>query len=337
MADLKSKPFHVVNMALNLVSGEKLAWQQRKAQSFTASPLHAGSYRLGYRQVLDYASGRRNLTPSKEGEERDRGLRLGTAITISGAAASPNMGYHSSPVLAFVMTLFNVRLGAWLGNPGRRGDKSYLNRAPKLAFWHLIREALGLTDDKDKYVYLSDGGHFENLGLYEMVLRRCRTIVVSDAGCDPNCALEDLGNAIRKIRIDLGVPIELDQFAIASRKSTVSKYCAIGTIDYAAVDGVGSDGKSAPPGKLIYIKPAIAGDEPKDVFNYKEQSSLFPHEPTSDQWFSESQFESYRALSAHMMDKMCRGADGAWKPPQNADALAYFCDQAAAYLKGKPA
>ena len=74
------------------------------------------------------------------------------------------------------------------------------------------KQASGMpcTDDKNPYVYLSDGGHFENLGLYEMVLRRCHTIVVSDAGCDPGCSFEDLGNAIRKIRIDFGIPIELE-------------------------------------------------------------------------------------------------------------------------------
>jgi hypothetical protein len=282
---------------------------------------------LGYRNVKDYAS-RKGL---RRAEKHDGGLTLGTAITISGAAASPNMGYHSSPVLAFIMTLFNVRLGAWFGNPGKRGSKCYEDIAPKLAFWQFSREAFGLTNDKDDYVYLSDGGHFENLGLYEMVLRRCRYIVVSDAGCDPNCALEDLGNAIRKIRIDLGIPIAIDKFSIASRTKGESKYCAVGEIKYSAVDGTG-----VPDGRLIYIKPAIAGDEPKDVYNYKETSLLFPHETTSDQWFSESQFESYRALGAHVIDTMCRGAGGNWPDDSGVNALKNFYDQATEYLSGKP-
>jgi len=169
-------------------------------------------------------------------------------------------------------------------------------------------EALGWTDDKAEYVYLSDGGHFENLGLYEMVLRRCRRIVVSDAGCDPKCALEDLGNAIRKIRIDLGIPIRIRrQFHIYSRNpNSASKYCARATIEYGAVDG-----SHVENGELLYIKPAIGGNEPKDVFNYKELSLLFPHEPTSDQWFSESQFESYRVLGEHILTTTWKGNDKA--------------------------
>ncbi len=348
MGELSYPPFHVVNMALNLVNGENLAWQQRKAESFTASPLHAGSHRLGFRKVTEY--GLLATDPAEKGRQQadnENGLTLGTVVTISGAAASPNMGYHSSPALAVLMTLFNIRLGAWLGNPGKAGDKSYKDGCPRSAFLHLILEALGWTNDKSKYVYLSDGGHFENLGLYEMVLRRCRRIVVSDAGCDPKCALEDLGNAIRKIRIDLGIPIRiLEQFRIYSRNpSSSSKYCARGIIDYGAVDG-----KQVQPGELLYIKPAIGGNEPKDVFNYKESSLLFPHEPTSDQWFSESQFESYRMLGKHILDEIWGGnqnakeekeEDGRTPTPtakdlqklKESDPLGYLLKAAARYLE----
>ena len=134
----------------------------------------------------------------------------------------------------------------------------------------LTQEALGLTDDKNKYIYLSDGGHFENLGIYEMVLRRCHFIVVSDAGSDLDCAFEDLGNAIRKIRIDLGVPITLQELRIFSRKeeNKVSQYCALGSIDYSVVDGPG-----ARPGVLIYLKPVVRSGQPVDVFNHAKSSS----------------------------------------------------------------
>jgi len=110
------KPFHVVNIALNLVAGRRLAWQQRKAESFTVTPLHTGNCALGYRPSASYGG--------------DKGISLGTAITISGAAASPNMGYHSSPVIGFIMTLFNARLGAWLGNPGPAGSKTWEKPGP---------------------------------------------------------------------------------------------------------------------------------------------------------------------------------------------------------------
>ncbi len=196
----------VVNVALNLVSGKRLAWQDRKAASFTISPLHCGSYEVGYRRLVAPAG-------CRYGGE----LSLGTAITISGAAASPNMGYHSSPLVTFILTLLNVRLGAWLGNPGPAGDNTFQLSYPNFSVRPIFAEAFGLTNECNPYVYLSDGGHFENLGLYEMVLRRCHYLVVSDAGQDPECSFADLGDAVRKIRIDLGISIEFDDIRIYGR------------------------------------------------------------------------------------------------------------------------
>jgi hypothetical protein len=288
---LPQRPLHIINMALNLVTGDNLAWQQRKAETFTASTLHCGNFQLGYRFTKHYA-----LSHQKTG------LTLGTAVAISGAAASPNQGYHSSPMVALLMTLFNVRLGWWLGNPGAMGYDTFHDAAPHSPVRHMVMEGLGMTDSSSPYVYLSDGGHFENLGLYEMILRRSRLIVVSDAGCDPDCSLEDLGNAIRKVRVDLGVKIEIKKFEIFSRTDEEGKksgrYCAIGEIDYGTADEGGRKGT------LIYIKPALLGDEPRDIYNYSRESEEFPHEATSDQWFSESQFESYRALGQRTIEWM---------------------------------
>jgi hypothetical protein len=285
-------------MALNLVGGKNLAWQQRKAQSFSVSPLHAGSHRIGYR--------RSELYGGTKGPDGGDGMSLGSALTISGAAASPNSGYHSSPLATFLMALFNVRLGAWLGNPGPKGENTFRKRGPRFAVRPLLEETFGLTTDEKPYVFLSDGGHFENLGLYEMVLRRCRVIVVSDAGCDPKCQLEDLGNAIRKIRVDLGVPIDFETFTIYSRESKKSgQRWALGTIRYSAVDGGEPEARD---GVLIYLKPAFYSDrkEPIDVFNYAAASITFPHETTADQWFSESQFESYRMLGRYTVTEVLR-------------------------------
>ncbi len=287
------RPLHVINVALNLVAGRDLARQERKAESFTVSHLHAGSWGLGYRRSSRYGSDRKPF-----------GISLGTAVTISGAAASPNQGYHSSPVVTFLLALFNVRLGWWLGNPGPAGESTFEQAYPRRIVPPLVAEALGMTDRDHPYVYLSDGGHFDNLGMYEMALRRCRYIVVSDAGCDPDCSLEDLGGAIRKIRIDFGIPItvlrEFRIYARASRKP--GKYCALCTIGYSAVDGPGTDGW------LIYIKPEVYGREPVDIYNYAEANPTFPHEPTADQFFTESQFESYRMLGISILDTLCRDA-----------------------------
>ncbi len=157
------KLFPIVNVALNLVGGSNLAWQERKAASFTMSPLHCGSYSVGYRKTDG---------PKNQRYGGEDGVSLGTAMTISGAAASPNMGYHSAATVTFILTLLNVRLGAWLGNPGVAGDETFHLHYPTFSVRPILSEAFGLTNETNPYVYLSDGGHFENLGLYEMVLRR---------------------------------------------------------------------------------------------------------------------------------------------------------------------
>jgi hypothetical protein len=290
------KLMHVINMTLNLVHGKRLAWQQRKAESFTCSPLHCGSMYVGYRPTRDYGG--------------DNGISLGTAVAISGAAASSNMGYLSvSTAVTFLMTLFNTRLGWWLGNPGPSGEDYYHLAYPNSAIYPIVAEALGLTDDQNAYVLLSDGGHFENLGLYEMVMRRCQTIVVVEGSQDSNFEFGDMGNAVRKIRIDLGIPIEFEDVQIYKRdteipEGKVGRYCALGRIDYKRVDG-----EAAQNGVVLYIKPSYYGDEPRDVVNYAKTNANFPHESTADLWFSEAQFESYRRLGSYIMDLICYAPD----------------------------
>jgi len=286
-------PLPIINTTLNVTHGEDLAWQQRKAQSFSMTPFHCGNFRNGYR-------------PSKEYGGPGGGISVGTAVTISGAAANPEMGQNSSPAMGFLMTLFNVRLGAWLGNTGERGRRTYKQPGPRQALRPLLTELFGLANSEGHYVNLSDGGHFDNLGLYEVVLRRCRHVFISDAGQDDKFTFEDLGNAIRKIRIDFGVRVEfMKEIRILPRQpvGTDSKggfYCATAIIHYADMDA------GAPPGKLVYIKPTICGASPVpyDVYSYSRASEMFPHEPTSDQWFSESQFESYRALGRHIFEQL---------------------------------
>ena len=286
----------VINTTLNLVGGDNLAWQQRKAEPFSVSPLHAGCFRLGYRDSRFY------------GGRDTGGISIGTAAAISGAAASSNMGYYTtSPVLSLVLTFFNVRLGWWLGNPGAAGKDTFELRAPTSSVKPVLEEAFGMTDDENKYVYLTDGGHFENLGIYEMVLRRCHLIIMSDAAADPEYNFGDLGNAIRKVRIDLGVPIEFTSMPIFSPDSKdfekkKGMYWALGRIRYSCIDANAQDGL------LVYIKPAVYGSEPGDVLEYKKSHPTFPHQSTADQFFDEPQFESYRILGSHVMDQMC-GSD----------------------------
>jgi hypothetical protein len=290
------RPLPVVNVCLNLAtSGERLAWQQRKAESFSMTPLYCGNFAAGYRRSDLYGG--------------SKGITLGTAVTISGAAANPNAGYHSAPLVAFLMTLFNVRLGAWLGNPNQHGERTYQYPGPRHAWKALFGDLFARTDSRHAYVSLSDGGHFENLAAYEMILRRCRLIVVSDAGQDPGHDFEDLANLIRKVRIDFGVRIEFDQTIRILARTLEGQHgliCAMGLVRYDLVDG------GTPPGRLLYLKPTLLAQGrpvPYDVFGYSRASKQFPHEPTSDQWFSEAQFESYRALGEHLAAQLGGGKD----------------------------
>jgi hypothetical protein len=293
--------FPVVNVTLNLVSGRNTAWAERKAESFTITPTSCGGAYLhrsediaaglpprgAYVATVCYAGSERETGP----EDPREGVTLGTAMTISGAAVSPSMGYHSSPATAFLMTLFNVRLGAWLPNPAVATTAELEHAKPPNALISLTRELIGLTNDRGRDVYLSDGGHFENLGIYEMIRRRCRYILAIDAGEDPDSNFEDLGNAVRKIRIDFGVDVVFDPpVTIGSRHKPVSPFLdfAFATIHYPE--------KTEAPGRLIYLKPSYPPYVAMDVRAYGNSHDTFPHESTIDQFFTESQFESYRQL-----------------------------------------
>ena len=194
------------------------------------------------------------------------------------------------------MTLLNARLGAWLGNPGAAGEKTWKLAGPQSAIGSLLKEAFGLTNNQSEYVYLSDGGHFENLALYEMVLRRCRHIVVLDSGCDETFTYEDLGNALRKIRIDFNI-----------RNRVSGRRRARATNDAPLRKSITA---TAIPAGCVYMKPKILGDEPPDVVSYAEQNPTFPHQSTANQWFDESQTESYRMLGKVTIDSIC----GSWQP-----------------------
>ncbi len=283
--------FHVVNAALNMSGGGgRLDWQDRQAAPFTMSPLHAGSPVTGYQPCTAYGD--------------EEGLSLGRAMTISGAAVSPSMGYHSSRLVSIVMTLFNARLGWWLPNPGESGRAVWQSAEPRWALLPLIGELLGRTAERSPYVYVSDGGHFDNLGLYEMVARRCRRIVVVDAVCDPKFEYADLARAIRMIRSDLGISVEFPPDSGPALRGTGARSYTVGRIRYSDVDG------AVPDGMLVYIKPVMIGGEPADVVDYAARSDKagrqFPHDTTADQFFDEAQFESYRMLGSYTVDQIRR-------------------------------
>ena len=282
-------PLPIVNTALNLVSGDDLAWQERRAQSFVFTPFYSG-YDYRHRGAVESRHAPYGFRQTAFYGYPPFGVGLGTAVAISGAAASPNMGYHSSPPAAFLMTMFNARLGWWMGNP--RDKHNWLRSGPRRGLLYLLNELFGMTNDRTHFVNLSDGGHFENLGLYELVRRRCRYIIACDAEQDAAMHFNGLGNAIRKCRTDLGAEISVSATRIRPLSGLLSPlHCVLGDITYA-------DGEK---GTLLYLKASVTGDEPADVLEYAARESAFPHHSTlTDQFFDESQFESYRKLGFHV-------------------------------------
>ena len=286
-------PFAIVNGTVNLNRGSELARQERQGESFIFTPLHCGFdpphsdedrrwvtnskadlNEHGYRETFRYAS--------------PEGLDIGTCMGISGAAANPNHGYHTSATVAFLLTIFDVRLGWWLGNPRRK--KGSNEPGPTHALWPLLSELFSQTDQRAHWVNISDGGHFENLGLYELVRRRCKYIIVGDGEQDGGYTFGSLGGAIRKCRTDFGVSIDIDPKRIRPKDESSRTHCVVGAINY-------PDGES---GWLLYLKSSLTGDEPEDVEQYAASNPDFPHETTANQFFTESQFESYRKLGWHI-------------------------------------
>jgi hypothetical protein len=277
-------PLHVVNGALNLGGSSDLALHTRHSASFTLSPLYCGSSYLSRQQTGDVEELGYVATDAYGGPFGTP--TLGQAISVSGAAASPNMGYHTSPVVAFLLTVFNLRLGWWFPNPAQSGVAL---PSPRFNLRYLFAELFGNANDKSKFLMISDGGHFENLAAYELVRRRCRVVIISDGECDPELTFAGLGALIRMCDVDFGVKIHINVGIIRLEKDTpwsASRF-AVGRIVY---------GGGTPDGVLIYLKASMTGREDTPVLQYKSSHSAFPHETTGDQFYGEDQFESYRQL-----------------------------------------
>ena len=288
------RPIPILNTSLNVVRGKELALQTRKARSFALTPIHGGFTRpFPCKRDWQAAYAPTEKLACKLPGFKD-GVTIGTAVAISGAAASPNMGSYSDPGLGFLMTLFDVRLGWWIGNPLGTG---WQNGSPRLGFACLLQELLGSTNDDSKYVYLSDGGHFENLAIYELVRRRCKLIIASDASCDSEYTFGDLHNAVEKCRMDFGVEIvmsDLNHVAPAANPDAPGirrseAHFALGKIHY-------NPDHPEEDGIIIYLKPALLESDPCDVLAYAQKDLSFPHDTTANQWFDEAHFENYRAL-----------------------------------------
>ncbi len=309
-------PYPILTAALNSSKGGDLATQERRAEAFVFSPLFSGAEFVrsdetdgmrrgdGYRRTWTYANNQDihedpdGTLGRQSGNQERHGLTLGTCMSISGAAVSPNCGYHTSPVTAFLLTIVNARLGWWLPSPwatdgGGRAQPTGTCKWLK----PLISELTGTVSTQCPFIYTSDGGHFENLGIYELVRRRCGFIIVVDGEQDGDFHFHGMGTAIRRCRVDFNTEISLDLSALRTETAAGHRkgHCAVGRIIYPK-----QGGQPRSVGVIVYLKSSLTGDEPEDVRQYRTQSPEFPHETTGDQFFSESQFESYRRLGEHV-------------------------------------
>ena len=306
-------PYHLLNVALNIEGSKYANRRGRNADFFIFSPRYVGGQATGY-------------VATEAMEKKVDDLDLATAMAISGAAAAANMGVNTIKPLTMTLAILNIRVGYWLPNPRAVFAHSALFRAHQrlwrkfMTFLHkfyFLMELFGWLDEDSDIVYLTDGGHLENLGVFELLRRRCRLIIAVDAEADPAMTFGSFMALQRMARIDLGVEIDLPWAPI--RESTgkagaavaatggqllaenvaAGPHCAVGTITY----------PEGGEGILLYVKSSLTGDESDDVIDYKRRYDAFPQETTLDQLFSEEQFEVYRDLGRHVMDGVLSGRD----------------------------
>src|ERR1700733_10803761 len=276
-------PYLVFNAAMNLAEARQLEWQEGRAANFIFSRLFSG-FELPAPGTISTTS-----AFQKTGALNDhgaKGMALAHAMSISASAIGSNMGSSTSPRVRFFNTIFNIRLGWWFANP--RFPISWAGDHLQSRVNLIWDELMGHTNADGPFVHLSDGGHFENLGLYELVRRRCRLIIVSDATEDASQSFRSLGVAVQRCRIDLGIEISID-LSNKHRKrggNDGEHEFYVGWVLY----------RNEKPGVIVYLKAQLTEGVPVDVLSFKVHNPDFPNEPTANQWFHESQFESYRYL-----------------------------------------
>jgi hypothetical protein len=282
-------PLHLINTNVVLVDAKGSRNKGRGGDSFVLSALHCGSSATGWRATAQFMGG---------------SVTLASAMAASGAALNPNAGGAGrgptrDRALSFVLRMLNARLGYWVLNP--RSDTRLVSR-PKF-LWPGIPALFGYGfRESSLFLELSDGGHYENLGVYELVRRRCRLIIAVDAGADPKFQFDDLANLIERVRVDFGVKIAVTSDDLRpllpgsdpTAESPGEGRPACAERGWLYADVLYPDGKA--PGKLIYLTTTFTKGLPADLYGYKLAHPKFPDEPTSDQFFDEQQFEAYREL-----------------------------------------
>lgn len=305
-------PVHLINVTVNCkLSPNSQLWQpDRQGANLAVSALSAsaGNNIFCQNSALSPTFTRKALT-------------LAQWVAISGAAASTGMGRLTSWYSSIITALLNVRLGYWWKPKTSLTERFYRCFYAELSnrYYANINSIEGVAESW----YLSDGGHFENLAVYEMIKRRVTRIMLLDAGQDKHFTFDDLANLVRRARIDfhydftvatqteratvfpqpqllalLGDLAELKSNAdqLATKRACLIKghYTGCGT----------AASHTNPDIYLLYIKPTLTGSESIDIRQYRADYPDYPHESTADQFFDEAQWESYRKLGYHSADEL---------------------------------
>ncbi|MFC2014980.1 patatin-like phospholipase family protein [Chloroflexota bacterium] len=279
-------PYHLIGTALNTSGDKDLKRLGRRSDSFVLANRISGSRLTGYDKTsAGYAD-----------------MPLSEAMAISGAALSPNMGRITTTSFSILLTLLNVRIGSWVRNP--TPEDSDGNKRPwRPLIWYWGKELFGIASADDRYIYLSDGGHFDNSAVYELLKRRCKYILAVDAGTD----FDNLATVSRLARVDLGVQMDvnLDYFKPDPETGLSQQPYIVVRLKYPPVPGDTNPAE----GVMIWISTTMTKRQKPDVFKYKETDSSFPFSSTGDQFFDQIQFEAYRQLGHSAAGTLIDDAD----------------------------
>jgi hypothetical protein len=320
-----SAPLHLINVTVNQTvdSASQIQQQDRKGYYLSIGPagfcLGGAIANNGEAPTPIPLPGQLNQNSHQDFKSSPcEDLSLGQTVAISGAAFSTGMGEQTGIGLSLLIGFFNLRLGYWWNAHGWKKDgkrNDALTAVTERLAWlfpvqsYILDEYLARFHGPTKELWnLSDGGHFENMGAYELIRRKIPRIVIIDAEADPEFQFQGLGNLVRKVRIDFDAEVEfysltqLDTLANNAKTVHPNWLGALGDIKdgkaYAALAKVNYP--SAPPSMLLYIKAAVIGNEPRDILHYRDTNPSFPQQSTADQFFDEAQWESYRKLGEHI-------------------------------------
>ena len=260
-----------------------------------ASGIPARSFTFAHDEVALRDGGSGAVVPAAEYFEQVSGHRLRTvsaAAAMSGAAFTSAMGRHSLGTTNALLAALNVRLGVWMPNPSYVRPGAPARPLKRVRLGYLLKEVFGVYDPDDPFVYVTDGGHWENLGLVELVRRRTKYIFCVDASGDAPDSFATLLEAIVMARVECGAEIDLDPAPLRRTPEGRLPKTAVKTavIRYHDCGGTGAD--DCDTGLLFYGKAMLAQDSPINTLSFSLRDKIYPRYPTYDQFLTEDEFQN---------------------------------------------